>query len=224
MKIWLRADLGVTKDGSDLVALWEDQSATGHDVSQSNDAKKPLYVASAVNGHPVLRFGGIDDFLQNTNELISGSTSRWMFVVAKPDASVDTDSFIGDGDIDASTDKHVDFATQPAIYVVNAWRIWTPALSTSAYQVLTVAISGTTTDTATLRIDGVAQSVGSTNDGPIDVSTSGRFTVGDTWGNLQGTPVFPYDGDIAEILIYSSSLSDTNRDRIEAYLSARYAL
>ena len=35
---------------------------------------------------------------------------------------------------------------------------------------------------------------------------------------------FAFDGDIAEFLVYNASLSDENRDLLEAYLNTRYAI
>jgi hypothetical protein len=61
LKAWYRADLGVTKDGSNLVASWADQAAVVGAVTEGTN--KPLWVASAVNGQPAIRFDGVNDIL-----------------------------------------------------------------------------------------------------------------------------------------------------------------
>jgi hypothetical protein len=59
----LEADMGVTYDGSNLVATWADQSGNGWDATQSTGGNKPLLVAGAWNGaKPVIRFDGVNSF------------------------------------------------------------------------------------------------------------------------------------------------------------------
>lgn len=59
--LWLRADLGITKDGSDRVSAWADQSGTGDankNVTQGVAGNQPLWNASDANlgGRPSLTF------------------------------------------------------------------------------------------------------------------------------------------------------------------------
>jgi hypothetical protein len=77
LKLWLRADQGVTTNGTDLVSTWVDQSGNGNSATvpyayttlvasasaYSNVSKKPALVTDAVNGLPVVRFDGWDDSL-----------------------------------------------------------------------------------------------------------------------------------------------------------------
>jgi hypothetical protein len=62
--LWLKADSGVTTDGSGGISEWADQSSTGTLAEQYYTAsKRPLYVSSAVNGKPVVRYDGTDDLM-----------------------------------------------------------------------------------------------------------------------------------------------------------------
>jgi hypothetical protein len=56
-----RADLGVTKNGSNLVSDWADQSGNAHNLSEATN--KPLWQASQVNGIPAILFDGVNDVL-----------------------------------------------------------------------------------------------------------------------------------------------------------------
>ena len=56
LRLWLRADAGVSKDSADKVSGWADQSSSGNPASQASAAKQPLWISSALNGQPVLRF------------------------------------------------------------------------------------------------------------------------------------------------------------------------
>lgn len=53
---WIEADLGVTRDGSDRVSAWADQSPKAAHYAQATGADQALYVAAQLNGHPVIRF------------------------------------------------------------------------------------------------------------------------------------------------------------------------
>jgi hypothetical protein len=62
--LWLRADLGVTLNGS-TVSAWADQSGTGNHASQGTAANQPTYSASSGPGgsRPGITFDGADDNL-----------------------------------------------------------------------------------------------------------------------------------------------------------------
>ena len=53
---WWKADAGVTKDGSDKVSQWADQSGNGYDFTQATGARQPTWEASVQNGLPGIRF------------------------------------------------------------------------------------------------------------------------------------------------------------------------
>ncbi len=59
----LDAGAGVTKDGSDLVSDWADQGDFGHHAVQATATNQPLWVTSVINGQPVIRFDGVDNYL-----------------------------------------------------------------------------------------------------------------------------------------------------------------
>src|SRR5437867_1892699 len=63
LQLLLKADAGVTATGGKVTA-WQDQSGKGNNASQAAEDKSPLLVDNAVNGKPVLRFDGVDDFLE----------------------------------------------------------------------------------------------------------------------------------------------------------------
>ena len=73
-----RADLGITKDGSNLVSNWADQSGNGDDIAEATN--KPLYVANLVNGQPAIRFDGSNDVLSNSSVTGFGDTHIYMVI------------------------------------------------------------------------------------------------------------------------------------------------
>jgi hypothetical protein len=64
-----RADT-LTKDGSNLVSPWTDISGNGRDLTEATN--KPLWVASQVNGQPIVRFDGVNDKLKSGAFSIAG--------------------------------------------------------------------------------------------------------------------------------------------------------
>ena len=62
MALWLKADAGVTVTGT-AVSTWADQSGHARDATQTTAAYQPMFVASnsAINNKPVVRFDGTDD-------------------------------------------------------------------------------------------------------------------------------------------------------------------
>lgn len=69
LKLWLKADTGVTVDGSGNVSSWADQSGNGNTAYQTDAAKYPVLSATyAVNGVPAV-VAQNDQFLQLTQNL-----------------------------------------------------------------------------------------------------------------------------------------------------------
>src|SRR5438128_2330986 len=64
LQLWLKADAGVTAGAGGKVTAWQDQSGKGNNASQTVADTSPLLVNNAINGKPVLRFDGVDDFLE----------------------------------------------------------------------------------------------------------------------------------------------------------------
>jgi hypothetical protein len=61
--LWLRSDLGITLNGSD-VSAWADQSGNGNDATQAVAANQPAYLAAGgVNGTPGLDFDAVTEYL-----------------------------------------------------------------------------------------------------------------------------------------------------------------
>ena len=71
LELWLRADRGVFRDSvcttalnnDDTAACWADQSGNGADVIQDRVDIRPIFQQPVLNGYPVVRFDGYDDYL-----------------------------------------------------------------------------------------------------------------------------------------------------------------
>lgn len=101
LALWVRADVGVTKDADGRVSAWKDQSGKGNDFTQAEAKLQPLLVQSD-NGQPALRFDGVDDVLSLANSIpVSGKS---VFAVVKWNQTKTYSFALG---LDAGTDGYL---------------------------------------------------------------------------------------------------------------------
>lgn len=83
------ADSGITKDGSDKVSQWNDQTRNGYNFVQATGANQPTWLASSINGLPAVRFTNAGaSFMTATNGFGGGSLPHSLFCVMKPHTSI----------------------------------------------------------------------------------------------------------------------------------------
>src|SRR5262249_32030307 len=93
--LWVRTDAGLLADAAGRVSVWPDQSGTGNDLAQSTLTSQPVLVRDAVNGFPVLRFDGSNDWLNFTSRF--DKNIRAIFAVLKENSDGNTwRSFLSD--------------------------------------------------------------------------------------------------------------------------------
>lgn len=223
LALWLDAGTGVTS-GVDGVSAWADQSGNGNHAVQANTARQPTPIASdaAFNNQPTIQFNGSSDLLQAPLPLTSvgGLT---VYVVAQYQSTGAYRNIVGasNGDYGAASQ----------------WMLMESDASSANYAIVhrdSVA-SGTTTlgaaDTGlhvyALEFDGANTSMTYS----IDDSTS---TVGAIFNDITvntfdigayvhfGTPYDFANINIAEILVYSGTLSAGDKASIAEYLSDKY--
>jgi PKD repeat protein len=217
LRLWLKADAGVTKDGSNLVSNWADRSGNGFDVGQGTAAKQPLLVAGACNGLPAIRFDGTDDYLQTAAavNLVQGTAKYTMFVVTKPGATQKSCADI----VDYSHSGSVNFVMQQNVDATNQFGFinW-QTLSSTAYQVFTDVYDNNISYTSYLNgINGVQ----STSFSAISWTEPSFFSVGSK--SLEAF-ARQFNGDVAEVIVYNTPLSDTDRRKVEDYLIGKYGI
>ena len=222
LQLWLQADTGVTADATGVVSAWTDSSGKGNNATQADTSLAPTLVTNVVNNKPVLRFDGVDDYLE----------------------VADSDSISISGDITTFfVVNFTDFATYRAVWAKTSVNFPAPndwyALPNSGIP-------------RAYRGDGTAQNLGSVDGGvalpagtyliagwdmagtnlthylAAQPTHSGSIsaTLGDADTPLRiGTrdDLFTkMKGDIAEILIYNSALSAADRAAVVEYLASKY--
>ncbi len=195
--LWLKADAGVTYDGSNYVSTWADQSGQGHDATQSTTGEKPLYVSNAVNSQPGIRFDGSNDYLT-----VSGSFAiAQVFVVFKSMTAAFNNygTVLGGSNgrpfVFENNQTYFHYSPYPTAVWKNGSSLSSPFnLSTiSSYMYMTVNTNGP--------------------------STSRTFYIGKLDTNAYYSNI-----EIAEIIGYSAENSNETRQAIESYLASKYGL
>ena len=215
LQLWLKADAGVTKDGSNNVSTWSDQSGNAHHADQSTSASQPLWVDNVLNGKPVIRFDGNSD-LMTTDITGPGGTEFTFFVVAK-----------SNGQRIISYNDGSDYV----LYSYPAPNNFIISNDGGAYGGLN---SGTNNPVA-FQVS-CARYIANTANG-MQTFVNGALLAQRTSANIV-LPTVPLqlgsypgggateliNGDVAEIIVYNRSLTDIEREQVENYLTQKYPL
>ncbi len=203
--LWLQADAGIqSKDGT--ITGWQDSSVAGRhaerDAAFSTRAENPKLVPAIANGHAVLRFDGSDatfKFPRLTNIL----TVFW--VVAK-----DANSFGQNNErfvLGESTGKHFHVGTHKTAFILNTGEA-SPALRKGV-----VRVNGNIVDPVKANFPDRLAVISMVATGYVsaDQISKDREFKGRSW-----------QGDIAEIILYSRALADAEREQVEKTLVEKY--
>ena len=222
LRLWLRGDKGVTEAGG-VVSAWNDQSGNFNNATQSDAARRPVVVANAINGKPALRFDGVNDSLaaaHSASLAITGDITS--FFVVKYDDFAFYNAVWGktQGNQPASTDFYtLPGSGIPQVFRGNGLGAAGAVAGASASTAGRYAIVGYDMSGITLRhyLNGVWN-----GEGQITAA------LGDTGAPLhvgtRGDQFTRMKGDIAELIIYDSALSDADRETVFAYLATRYGI
>ena len=214
--LWLDA-LAITSLGDGCsVSEWADRSVNGNNATQGTSDKQPTYVMNGLNGLPVVRFDGSNDFLITENVSLGNSISVFAVVKAEDKMSGDPHDwkynqgivtqykdgrYILDINSTATGFQFYDGSWIKAYADATNWQLYGAIREyglTNRLYINGAKVASQSTSVGT---------PGSTN--PIKIGFSGDYSR-------------YLKGDIAEILVYSRALSDSEREMVETYLKAKY--
>jgi hypothetical protein len=225
LQLWLRADEGVTADGSGNISQWADQGPIQENATQTTAGNQPQFVTNVINGEPVVRFNGSSAYLQlpsGFSNLTSGVTA---FAVFSPTTTAGSERIfdIGNG---APFDNTVlsQYGTQATMAltdfrgsIVN--QVYGGnELSISVPQEYTAIQNGGTSMALYQNGSLVAQ----TTNGVTALNNVLRQSNFIGKSNWSSDPL--YQGDMAEILIYNRTLTSSEQEQVEVYLADKYGL
>jgi len=211
VKMWLDAsNAGSITSSGGAVSQWNDLSGNGYHVVNSIAANKPTTGAATLNGLNVLTFDGGDYLI--TNSAVSVAQPCTIFVVGKWTSGAANTRYLGHRGSD-----NFQFINGQAI-----------SATSSIYAGTGFVSSGGTAGSDTWYIHGAIvngastyTTANATNGSTGNPGTSGLdlLVVGDKASLTQGLI-----GAIAEIRIYASALSTTDRDTVRTALNTKWAV
>jgi len=206
---------------SEFVTAWADQSGNGNNAS-SSEATRPTFVSNALNAKPVLRFDGSGQKMALTssiggiaysifivcknNDNIKGSMYLWSLGLYSRYIAVITDSNYNENARNKFILAEYDAGDgqEPSVIA------WSTASATNSFFIGTAMQNG----------GGKAYLNGS---GGVD--SLGTLALNNTFNSLGGYGFgFDINGDVAEIISYNRTLTNTERQQVEGYLNAKYAI
>lgn len=221
------------------VARWEDKSGNARHFTQSDSAKRPARKTSQQNSLDTLLFDGSNDSLVGGDYLDGNTGGITAFVVLKRNATSVLHEILTKGTTNGGWVLRFD-----SINKINgsAWTDGTFANGTNRSTTNTVSATGYTSLTwrhtagsfhqqafwrngSSLPMDSAAEAGTNARTLP-NISDVMRIGVQRYDGALGDGPgdYFNYNGNIAEILIYNSALSDTDRGIVESYLTTKWGI
>lgn len=230
LALWLKADAGVTTNGSGGVTDWADQSGKGNNASAPSAANTPTFINNAVNGRPALHFDlGLTSYLtvpHSSSLSITGDIAS--FVVMNPSANNASNYRMiwFQGNSYPSPNAFMMFpGNQPTPCrgdeanliqdLYNAPLVPTPL----QYSILGFSMAGNTMKQYLDGVDnGYPQTAGAggltapvDGGGPLFIGTRGDF-----YSYLRS--------DLAELMIFNSAVAGADLDKVREYLGIKYGI
>lgn len=196
MRLWLRADAGLTLDGAGNVSAWADQSGAGNHAQQPEATRRPR-VGTGPAGLPVLTFDGTGDYVSFPRL----ANIRTVFWVVREDAAATPEWRFPLGDTSA-TDFHGDAG--------GSW--WSGSWASGSVLGGVTRMEGVVVDGRSTRRPTRLTVVSLVTTGPVAASSFSRDRNYDRY----------WWGDLAELLVYDRPLTDDERLTVEVYLAQRH--
>ena len=220
---WYRAaDLSLA-DGA-AVATWTDSSGNGRDATQATGTKQPLYKTNIINGKPVVRFDGVDDFLNVPAIDLTGTSGLTLFVVVANitsggdrvlfEYSTNINSFTDGFLLYRETGNSIAAALRGSAGGAGSNFVTTASVTSAATVISAVYDKALATNEVTAWLNGT-----SAGTRPQNLNNTGAFGNRASFIGMRAGTTLPLAGDIAEILLYSRALPTGERQQVEAYLS-----
>lgn len=217
LQAWLRASDGIQTSGND-VTKWQGISAHERVFDHSNQVP-PKLIGSAINNQPTVRFSTSQTLLAegvaSTREEVVVEDFT-IFFVAKNNAPSTRGQLLSTCTSDEANNQQIRYnGSDDEIYMYGPFgpegvRLRTDS-ATTEYQVLTLKRSGPQVE---LYQDGLRTD-------SVMTAESNRLRFSQIGARCRNEYL---DGEIAEFLIFSAALDDSDQQVIKAYLSDRYGL
>jgi len=231
--LWLKAD-AIAQGNNSAVTTWNDSGPNGTNPTQATASSRPTFTQNVFGYYPGVTFDG-DDYLRLTPRIsTAGGTPPGLsyFAVMRTTVNDTTRSYaynspqtlIGEntGNIQNGFGINGAFANYVAVSTVNL--SGTTVVNDGAPHIIGVTqdLNNAPGDIK-LYVQGVLEATASTNpNGFYGFNLIGAGINLADFASPNPTAEDFFRGDVAEILVYNTVLSDANRQAVEAYLYEKY--
>jgi hypothetical protein len=209
LQFWVRADLGITMDGSNNVSNWADQSGNGRDLTAATTAR-PLFVTNLINGMPAVRFNGTANVMKTGS--FTTAQPLTFFIVLKNVAWTDGKRVLS-SDTGANDPQILQRGTGSG-FTLQSNLSDGPQVTgagTTNYHYLKAIFNGTSSK---LSIDGGSDATSGNN---LANSMTFVWLGSDNSGDFSNV-------EIAEAFLYNSAITGANLTNVNSYLHGLYGL
>lgn len=219
--LWLKANTNATN------AAWNDNSSQANNFTQTNGAEQPTLTNNLFNFNPAFVFNGTNSNFSNPTPINfpTGASSRTVYIVANSTALngyhwlftygnpgiIDGTCQLGSGNINAELTSAF-FGSSADMSTPTSF--WDNAANTNG--ALVCFTMDFTTLTETLKDKGIDLVSKSPYRNDLSAPSANAFV-----GRL-GLFGEHWQGNIAEIIMFNSNLSGTDRNLVESYLALKY--
>jgi hypothetical protein len=223
---WFKADALIGLTNGAAVSTWTDLSGNGNDATQPVSGQQPMYVTDAMNGLPVVRFNGASSNYLAFNRPVQDDFTILCVYRSSQGIGTGTAFYQGAGLVNGEVaGVQNDFGTSlntngfllagtgnPDITIVSSRSNY----NNGEPHLFTFKRTGAS-GTLALYADGVP--AGAAAGGTQSLTSADRLVLG-----AQQTLIYFLTGDIAEVKIYNSALSDADRTAQEIDLERKYGI
>jgi hypothetical protein len=217
LQLWFEAESQPQADGQP-VALWSDKSGLGRDLSSFDSGSAPVLRRGVVNGRAAVEFDGARSLLKTYGSSFTIAQPDTFFIVYK---SLDPDTAGVRNFVFDSTNTSVRQAfgrSAPAtmrMYANIDFDLGGIRYPFAGFQIWSGTFSGTA---STLYRDGTLVLAGNSGNGNLNGFSLGALSTAAQYG-------YDYSHSlVSEVLVYSGSLTDTQRQSVTSWLDQKYAV
>ena len=201
--------------GGGKINSWKDRSGKNMDSTQSAITRMPTYKANALNGKAAVEFSS--SLLNLPNLGLNGSDNRSLFIVAK---ATKPGAFISFGTKEVAQQFSIGRDFQSEKYMLNAYGLGgqhVGATSVSNMSIIRTVLNGSAISDVVVGVNGTLENGRAKM--VLDTKESGNNRIGANVDGLGGL-----SGQIAEILVLDSAVTDRMALKIEGYLAQKWGL
>jgi len=228
--VWLDANFGVKKDGSNKVSKLYDITDNDFDATQATSGAQPVWTTGIKNGLAGIVFDGTDDTLSEGSNL-GKPASFTTFTICAAD-NVASNNFVWGNYVSpnsytmwfaaiadtASGDLKAAISNQSGSANTGFYTAGSQITNGEVFLYTTKFATGAYTNLLIYKNTSVKSGTFSPSNATTNSGTSYNYSIGG-YGNL-GSNYF--DGSICTHIVFNSALSDTNRGYIESFLNGAY--